>query len=202
MTTRVKRPGVVGELVMLSDAQAAYLRSHHVGFPRRAGIALLALAVAFFAVALSPASSAAAGDPCGTPVASMIACENSQPGTPATNWQVNSSDSTIVGFATSMSVNIGETESFKVKTTASSYHIDIFRLGYYQGNGARRIMANLRPTASLPQSQPACLTQSSTGLFDCGNWAESARWTVPPTAVSGIYLANLVRDDTGGVNQI
>ena len=46
-------------------------------------------------------------------------------------------DSTIQGYATSMSVNGGQTIRFKVKTTATDYHIDIYRLGYYQGNGAR-----------------------------------------------------------------
>ena len=43
---------------------------------------------------------------------------------------------------------------------------------------------------------------SSTGLIDCGNWGVSASWTVPSTAVSGVYIAHLVRDDTGGSSQI
>ena len=30
----------------------------------------------------------------------------------------------------------------------------------------------------------------------------SASWTVPTTAVSGVYLAHLVRDDTGGSSHI
>ena len=30
----------------------------------------------------------------------------------------------------------------------------------------------------------------------------SASWTVPATAVSGVYIARLVRDDTGGGSQI
>ena len=55
------------------------------------------------------------------------------------------------------------------------------------------------PTATLPQSQPACKNDTApTGLIDCGNWAVSASWTVPSTAVSGLYLAHLVRNDTGG----
>ena len=89
-------------------------------------------------------------------------------------------DSTIQGFATSMSVNVGETESFKISTPATSYHIDILRVGYYQGNGARKVVSNMLPTASLPQTQPTCLNGASgTGLIDCGNWAVSASWTVP-----------------------
>ncbi len=42
-----------------------------------------------------------------------------------------------------------------------------------------------------------------TGLVDCGNWAVSASWAVPSDAVSGVYIAQLVRDDTaGGDSQI
>ena len=61
------------------------------------------------------------------------------------------------------------------------------------------------PTATLPQTQPACNTDATTGLIDCGNWSVSASWTVPTTAVSGVYIAHLVRDDSqdpGGDSQI
>ena len=59
------------------------------------------------------------------------------------------------------------------------------------------------PTASLPQSQPACRNDTApTGLIDCGNWAVSASWAVPSTAVSGLYIAHLVRNDTGGSSLI
>jgi len=53
----------------------------------------------------------------------------------------------------------------------------------------------VQPSATLPQSQPACLSAISTGLVDCGNWAVSASWNVPATATSGIYVAKLVRQD-------
>ncbi len=100
-----------------------------------------------------------------------------------------------------MSVNVGDTVQFKIKTPSTNYHFDILRLGYYQGNGARKIAGGLKPSASLPQSQPACLNDSTpTGLIDCGNWGVSASWTVPTTAVSGVYIAHLVRDDTAGAS--
>ncbi len=102
-----------------------------------------------------------------------------------------------------MSVNAGDAESFKINTPAKSYHIDILRIGYYQGNGARKVVSGMLPTASLPQSQPACKNDTApTGLIDCGNWAVSASWTVPTTAVSGLYIAHLVRNDTGGSSLI
>ena len=133
------------------------------------------LTLAFTATLLVLAAHPAAGlAACANPVA----CENEKPGTAPSVWQ-GATDSTIQGYATSMSVNVGGTIRFKVKTNASRYHLDIYRLGYYQGNGARLQQANVQPTASLPQSQPACLTTSSTGLIDCGNWGLSASWTVP-----------------------
>ena len=146
----------------------------------------------------------AAADPCGPPVTSVIACENTLPGDPASDWQVSGAgDSTIQGFATSMSVNVGQAESFKINTPAASYHIDILRIGYYQGDGARKVVSNMLPTATLPQTQPDCVNDTGpTGLIDCGNWAVSASWTVPADAVSGLYVAHLVRDDTGGSSLI
>ena len=91
---------------------------------------------------------AAHADACTPPVASAVACENSLPGTPSSDWEVSGSgDSSIQGFGTAMSVNQGESISFKIKTTASAYHIDILRFGYYQGNGARKIAASIPLTS-------------------------------------------------------
>lgn len=161
--------------------------------------ALLVMAVF---VAINPVASAppakAATNPC-SPVVSAVACENTLAGDPQSDWMISGDgDETIQGFATQMSVNVGQTVQFKINTSAKSYHFDILRLGYYQGNGARKIASGLKPSATLPQSQPSCQTFSDTGLIDCGNWAGSASWTVPSTAVSGVYIAHLVRDDTGG----
>src|SRR5690242_1080422 len=130
-----------------------------------------------------------------------IACENSKPGTPQSTWDVNGGDPSIQGYATDFSVNVGETVHFKVSTPARAYHADIYRLGYYAGNGAR-LVATVQPTAPLPQTQPACLHDSVTNLVDCGNWAESMSWSVPPDAVSGVYFARLTRDDTTAANMI
>jgi Domain of unknown function (DUF4082)/Fibronectin type III domain/Bacterial Ig domain len=162
----------------------------------RSGLILIALTGLF---AVIPAAASAA---CGNPVQ----CENQLPGDPPSDWQVDGvGDSTIQGYATSMGVNAGATESFKINTPSTSYHIDILRLGYYGGDGARLIATNIKPTATLPQTQPACMDQANTGLIDCGNWGVSAQWAVPSTAVSGLYVAHLVRDDSqdkGGDSQI
>ena len=162
----------------------------------------LALVALLGSLVLINARPAAAAGPCGPPVVSVIACENTQPGDPTSDWQVSGAgDSTIQGFGTAMSVNPGQTISFKISTPSTRYHIDILRVGYYQGDGARKVVTGLQPSASLPQTQPACKNDTaSTGLIDCGNWAVSASWTVPSTAVSGLYLAHLKRDDTSTGN--
>jgi hypothetical protein len=65
--------------------------------------------IAMVWVATIPSLPAAAADSCGPPIVGAIACENSLPGTPSSQWQVSGAgDSTIQGFATSMSVNRGE----------------------------------------------------------------------------------------------
>src|SRR6185312_179635 len=71
----------------------------------------------------------------------------------------------------------------------------VYRLGYYGGMGAR-LVATVRPHVSLPQAQPECLTEPETKLYDCGSWAVSASWAVPFDAVSGLYIARPVREDS------
>src|SRR5215471_19077075 len=157
------------------------------------------VAAALGALPVLNALPAHAAGPCGPPIVNPVACENTNPGTPSSTWDISGSgDSSIQGFATDISVNAGQTITFKIKS-AAAYSITIYRMGYYQGNGARQIDT---VTPAAPQNQPACLTQASIGLVDCGNWAVSASWAVPATAVSGIYFAKLVRTDTGGASHI
>ena len=78
---------------------------------------------------------------------------------PEANWQVKGiGDQSIQGYATSMSVNVGETEYFKIDTPASAYHIEILRLGYYGGDGARLVASeSLRPRRCRRTSPNACM---------------------------------------------
>src|SRR3954447_2305503 len=154
---------------------------------RRSLLALAGSALIILACATALAPAAVACPP------GCIAAENAKPGTPESVWDIQGSGSPdIQGFATDISVNVGGTVDFKVDTTADSYRIDIYRLGYYHGDGARRIATIANPGAT---SQPACDTHADTGLIDCGNWSISASWKVPANAVSGVYLAHLVRTD-------
>src|SRR5216110_1237000 len=89
-----------------------------------------------------------------------VAVENSMTGDadwdlPGANVAPTAGDPSIQGFATDISVNVGTTVHFKIKTDAADYTIKIYRLGYYRGNGARKV-ATVAPSAQLPQTQPAC----------------------------------------------
>ncbi|MCO8271754.1 DUF4082 domain-containing protein [Actinoplanes sp. TRM 88003] len=130
-----------------------------------------------------------------------VVCENQLAGTSPSVWQIDGvGDETIQGFATDMSVNAGQTVGFKVRAEAA-FKIDIYRLGYYGGNGARKI-------TSLPGTYPAqnqtteCVTDPNTQIYDCGTWNTAATWTAPATAVSGVYFALLTRPDDGGTSHI
>lgn len=142
---------------------------------------------------------------CTPAMANDIVCENSKAGASWTDWDIQYSslagDPTIQGYPTTISVNQGQTVYFKIDTDASAYTIDIYRMGWYAGMGARYI-TSVTPSVQLPQTQPACITDSTTNLYDCGNWAVSASWAVPPNATSGIYFAHLIRSDTGGDSHI
>ena len=124
-----------------------------------------------------------------------IVLENQKTGSPPTEWDINGmGDSTIQGFGHDISINLGETIYFKIKTDSADYRLDIYRMGYYGGMGARKV-DTVRPSADLPQTQPDGIFDPETKLYDCGNWAISASWDCPADAVSGIYFARLVRQD-------
>ncbi len=156
----------------------------------------LALTLAGALLVLSPAKPARAA--CANPVV----CENQLPGTPQSVWDVTNPSTAIEGFADPFSVNLGGSINFKIKSPASSYAVDIYRMGYYGGDGAR-LVASLTPSIPVSQNQPACNSNTVTGLVDCGNWGVSATWNAPSSAVSGVYFARIHRTDgTAGANQI
>ncbi len=106
----------------------------------------------------------------------------------------------IEGYSSSTSVNRGGTISLYVNTADGSYMIDVFRMGWYSGLGARRMMAPVQVNAA---QQPACpVVDSSTYLLEC-NWTNPYTLQVPgdpndPTNwPSGVYLALLTGQQSG-----
>ncbi|NKK68731.1 DUF4082 domain-containing protein [Rhizobium leguminosarum bv. viciae] len=124
-----------------------------------------------------------------------IALENLKQGNPISEWGLEGDGGgTIQGFATEISTNIGQTVDFKIATDSTHYRIDIYRIGYYGGAGARKV-DSIEQSLTSAQIQPHPIVDMSLGLIDCGNWSVSASWQIPDDAVSGVYFAKLVRED-------
>ncbi len=132
-----------------------------------------------------------------------IAQENQLAGTPRSQWDITGvGDLNLLGYATDMSVNVGQAVQFKIDDkTLAPYHIDIYRLGYYQNLGAR-LVATIANASTLEQAQPNPIINATTGLVDAGNWTISASWSVPADATSGIYFAKVTREDNAGSSHI
>jgi hypothetical protein len=128
-----------------------------------------------------------------------IVTENQKAGVSSAIWDAPISNQ-IEGFATDISVDNGSTVNFKINVSdaGAPYDIEIYRLGYYGGAGATLVttIAGLTGTA-----QPNPIADAR-GVVDAGNWSVSASWATPADAVSGVYLAKLVRTDNGATNQI
>jgi methionine-rich copper-binding protein CopC len=175
-----------------------YVRSVTSGrWLRPVGI-LLALLLGLAGVVVAAPAQA---DVCVT--GNAIACENSKTGNPASEWETTGNgDEGLDGYTTDISTNVGSTVSFKIHSEAN-YALDIYRMGYYGGDGARKI-TSLTPNQAVSQANvtTACQNSTDTGLIDCGSWGISAQWAIPSTAVAGIYFAHLIRADTGGDSHV
>ena len=70
---------------------------------------------------------------------SAILAENQLPGTTA--WQISGQPATgmIEGFANTTYAAAGQSVTLFVSTTASAFRVTAYRMGYYQGLGARQI---------------------------------------------------------------
>jgi Ca2+-binding RTX toxin-like protein len=152
---------------------------------------------------LSDAGSSAPASQSADALTNPIVLENMLPGSPQSEWGIDGGgDANIEGFATDISVDNGHTVSFKINTDSTHYKIDIYRIGYYGGDGARKV-ATFDKTLETAQDQPIPLFDPVTKLVDAGNWSVSATWDVPQDAVSGVYFAKLTRlDGVAGENII
>jgi hypothetical protein len=159
-------------------------------------LANLTLSGSYTNASFDVSSDGAGGSNIFDPTLNPIVIENQLTGAPMSIWAINGdinnegNGSAIEGFATSMSIDPGQLENFKIDTDSTQYVIDIYRLGYYGGDGARLISTQ---TINLAQTQvqPTPLFDSSTNEVDAGNWSVSASWAVPTNAASGVYFAKL-----------
>ena len=133
--------------------------------------------------------------------------ENLKPGT--SEWKITSIgdlSSTVEGYASLTSVPVGGQIKLYVSTSDPIYTIDIFRMGYYNGLGGRRMLPTIT-RSGIKQVVPP--PDPDLGTVEC-NWIDPYVLNIPTDWVSGIYLGKLtavasrkqqylifaVRDDT------
>ncbi len=135
---------------------------------------------------------------------SVIIAENAKPGT--TDWiltKVKRHDNErykdgwhrrkeIEGYVSHTSIRAGETLKIFVSTDpVDQFSLEIYRMGYYGGKGAR-LMKTISPHTAGIQSM---ITQQTPepgerGLIEA-NWTETISMKIPDDWVSGVYLGKL-----------
>ena len=135
----------------------------------------------------------------GATLLNRIAIENLQEGTPRSEWALRSDigDANIQGFATEISVNVGNTVDFKIATDSTQYRLEIYRLGYYGGDGAR-LVDTVEKQLTTAQVQPHPEVDMAMGLIDAGNWSVSASWEISQSRYSS--TANFFTADINSVH--
>jgi hypothetical protein len=136
----------------------------------------------------TPGTGAPASQPTGRGWVDAQA-ENALPGTPG--WQtVRAGRHGVEGFADATSVEAGQPVRLFVSTAAPTFRVQVLRLGWYGGLGARQVWMSERVRGVLqPGPQQDAVTRMITAP-----WAPSA---VLPTdgLVAGDYLAKLLAQD-------
>lgn len=116
----------------------------------------------------------------------------------STNWQLNKvwpnqgkgyRSAWVEGYVSHQSIEAGETLTFFVSTNpARKVTIEIFRMGYYGGSGARHY-TTLGPIETASQPLPPV---GEKRLREC-RWPASATLRIPSDWPSGVYLGKLSR---------
>ena len=127
-------------------------------------------------------------------VSKAMVAENAKPGT--TSWMISGAPATgmIEGFASLTDASPGQQVTFYVSSSASHFTMTAYRMGYYQGRGARKIWSSASTASS---TQPACTFTAGVNMTSCANWTPSLRVKLTKAFVPGVYLFKLV--GTGNV---
>jgi N,N-dimethylformamidase beta subunit-like, C-terminal len=135
-----------------------------------------------------------------------IVRENAYAGSGA--WK-SASNNQITGYADSTSVEVGGRIQFAISTTRTTFNLDVYRLGWYGGLGARKMLSDVNfPGADQGHwtggtfgvaSCATCEVDAVTGLVDA-NWTWSYSLTIPSSWTSGVYIARLsAANDRGSI---
>lgn len=141
--------------------------------------------VALFLTSGGPSLAAAPANP--------IVAENQREG--ALDWQLTRvrvddkgfRSPWIEGYCSKQSVKAGESIEIMVSTNPpQKFEIEIFRMGYYGGRGAR-LMTKLGPFDGVTQPDPE---KGDKNLHEC-RWPAATTLTIPDDWLSGVYLGRL-----------
>ena len=153
-------------------------------------------------VASSPSKSASDATATATTSGHLIAAENAQPGT--RDWTIAGGHAATVqiqGYAGAVSAAMGQTMTFYVSTQVAGtpYTVEVYRLGWYGGLGAR-LIATLRERGQAqgyydwPHLRlvdcASCAFDPATHLVEA-NWQPSFTLTIGATWTTGLYVAKL-----------
>ena len=118
----------------------------------------------------------------------QIIAENNQPGT--TEWRIKAKTSVtaVQGFAGTTYAQVGDTVNLYVNTHLPTFTATAFRMGWYQGLGARQIWQSPVTEGTV---QPACPLDASVNMVSCSNWSPSIAMKITSAFVPGDYLIKL-----------
>ena len=135
-----------------------------------------------------------------------IQLENAKPGT--RDWQLTKTRQLpgkinpaltdgrspwIEGYCSANSIRAGEKLQIMVSTSpASPFKLEIFRTGYYNGDGAR-LVKSFDSLQGIAQPDPAV---GENYVREC-NWKPSVEFEIPEDWLSGVYLGKLTEETSG-----
>jgi len=95
----------------------------------------------------------------------------------------------IAGFASTTYAAPGTKVKLYVSTAATRFRIEAYRMGYYQGLGARLVWQS----REIPgREQPTCPLTTGVNMVACDNWTPTLNLSVTAAFVQGDYLLKLV----------
>ena len=146
------------------------------------------------------------GKPSKSPKRDLIRQENAKPGT--RDWLLtktrtvpgkinsillNGRSQVIEGYCSANSVRAGEKLQIMVSTNPeSAFKLEIFRTGYYNGDGAR-LMRTFESLEGKIQPDPPVGVNY---VREC-QWEPSVEFEIPKDWLSGVYLGKLTAEKTG-----
>ena len=123
-----------------------------------------------------------------------IRAENMRSGTTA--WEAPDGDGVAIdGYASEVSALPGETLHLHVSTRpAAPYHVEVYRLGWYGGSGARLLACIPVGCSAFEEGKPRRGGTPGTGGLVKADWPVTDQITVPADWTSGYLMVRFLRE--------